>query len=170
MWSPYKNESMRREAFLEAARGEIGKGEVGGNNRGPDVEKYQGVFGYPNPDQPWCLYFIQWCLLSTGSSALARTGSCARVWDLSPEKLRLSSPRAGAIAILRSVSGSGGHAMIIEEILPDGNVCTIEGNTSGGAGVEREGDVVARKTHDMTKLKGFTLVGYLDPWESEEVS
>ena len=50
-----------KQAALEIAIGEIGKGEYGSNNAGPDIEKY--LNGLAEPPSNWCAAFISWCYL-----------------------------------------------------------------------------------------------------------
>lgn len=45
---------------LDVALGEVGVKERGGNNRGPDVEKYLGAVGLGRGN-PWCAAFTSWC-------------------------------------------------------------------------------------------------------------
>lgn len=44
---------------LDFARCEIGRGEFGGNNRGPDVERYRAGHG---GNGAWCAAFVCWCI------------------------------------------------------------------------------------------------------------
>lgn len=51
-----------RERVVEAANGYVGVHEVGGNNRGPQVEKFLKSSG-ANPGDPWCAAFNVQCYL-----------------------------------------------------------------------------------------------------------
>jgi hypothetical protein len=46
-------------AALHFAVGELGKGEIGGNNAGPTIQKY--LEGFAEPPANWCAAFISWC-------------------------------------------------------------------------------------------------------------
>lgn len=48
---------------LELAIAEIGNGEIGGNNRGPHVDRYreQGRTGGVGGDGAWCAAFVSYC-------------------------------------------------------------------------------------------------------------
>jgi hypothetical protein len=48
-----------KEAALEIAIGELGKGEEEDNNSGPDIEKY--LNGLAEPPSNWCAAFVCWC-------------------------------------------------------------------------------------------------------------
>lgn len=45
-------------ATLKVARTQIGKGELGGNNIGPDLDRYRGPRGGTGS---WCAAFVYWC-------------------------------------------------------------------------------------------------------------
>lgn len=54
------------QMLVEVAKEELGHGESGGNNRGPDVERYRWLDGTHRPvntDDPWCASFASFCLL-----------------------------------------------------------------------------------------------------------
>ena len=53
---------------LDTARREIGRGEFGGNNSGPDVRRYRQGFGGSGP---WCAAFVCWCI-EQSSARLSR--------------------------------------------------------------------------------------------------
>jgi len=48
---------------LQVAIGEIGNGEVGGNNSGPHVARYHGIIddGDDDDDGAWCASFVSYC-------------------------------------------------------------------------------------------------------------
>jgi hypothetical protein len=59
---------------LEKAKSQIGQGEVGDNNKGPNVLKYtRGSEG-----EPWCASFISWCL-EEGYTEILHLDSWAKV-------------------------------------------------------------------------------------------
>src|SRR5512133_2064763 len=56
---------MNREALqklVDLARAEVGTREVGGNNCGPDIKKYQRATWLAIGPWPWCAAFICWLL------------------------------------------------------------------------------------------------------------
>lgn len=72
---------------LAIARVELGRDihEVGGENRGLNVEKYQIDTGY-DPGDAWCACFVHWCVdeacaILGLSNPLVRTGRVKTMWD-----------------------------------------------------------------------------------------
>jgi hypothetical protein len=152
-----------REAALELALGNVGVTEVGGNNRGPEVEKWLGVIGLP-PGQPWCLAFVQAMYeeaeLMTGfASPLPKTGKVIRFWSRCPDVWKSQTPRPGSIFCRISKlddPDSPGHCGFVVGGGADGSITTVEGNTDEAG--SRDGDGVAKKI----RPPGYVNLGYID--------
>lgn len=56
-------------AALAVARGELGRGEYGGNNKGSDIDRYRGGQGGSGA---WCAAFVSYCLEQGARNAGAR--------------------------------------------------------------------------------------------------
>ena len=89
--------------------------------------------------------------LRGGTSAAVST-----LWDqFKAANAMTDSPQAGDIVIYKNGTS---HTGIVEAVDEDGKIHTIEGNTSGGNGYDRNGGMVARKefyTKDRPGLTGF---------------
>lgn len=144
---------------LTIARIELGRDihEVGGSNRGLNVEKYQYDTGY-DPGDAWCACFTHWCVDEACSilglpNPLVRTGRVKTMWDGAVNKLKIDIPDKSLVkpgAIWCQVRGNGtGHTGFVE--WHDGHdFYTIEGNYQ---------DKVAnvKRSFDDPLLQGFIV-------------
>lgn len=139
-------------ASLETAIGELNAGarEIGGNNRGPFVEKYLAPAGL-DEGNAWCASFVSWCYLqasggdpdsmpfpySPGARAILQKLK-ARGMGHAPN--RGYEPEPGDIVVWwrERLEGWLGHVGLVHQ-LKDGMLYTIEGNKS-------------------TKVQGFSYV------------
>ncbi|KQP02787.1 CHAP domain-containing protein [Pseudorhodoferax sp. Leaf265] len=164
---------------LGVAASQIGQMEVPlGSNRGPMVDLYLKATGVPltgNPDaRAWCMAFVYWAF-DQGAAHLGtpnvapRTAGCLDHWGRArfvPGAVRITS--AEALADLSLVKpgqvficdfGHGlGHAGIVERVLPDGRLVTVEGNTNNDG--SRSGVGVFRL--ERRKLSDKLLKGLVD--------
>jgi hypothetical protein len=150
-----------------------------GSNRGSMVDKYlraTGVSLNGSPDsRAWCMAFVYWAFDQAASQLLKpnvtpMTAGCLDHWAKArfvtgAERITretamkdLSLVKPGQIFICDFGQGLG-HTGIVERVLPDGRLVTVEGNTNTdgsrlGVGVFR---LERRKLSDIT-LKG--LVDY----------
>jgi uncharacterized protein (TIGR02594 family) len=103
-------------SVLSVARSQIGKGEIGGNNRGPVVHQYtQGQ------NVPWCAGFVSWTLKQSGKKApyLLRAKSYLKYGK------RVLMPKPGDLVVFNRKGG--GHVGIVESVNGK-KITTIEGN------------------------------------------
>jgi peptidoglycan hydrolase-like protein with peptidoglycan-binding domain len=120
---------------------QAGAGEVGGNNRGPFVQKYLAPTGLPEGN-PWCASFVSWCYLqaSGGTSAAMAFTYCPSARGLLKEFQDKDwaskpgseySPVPGDLIFWWRVRLDGweGHVGLVQQ-LKDGMLYTIEGNRS----------------------------------------
>ena len=139
---------------LNAARGEVGVAEQPpGSNDGPRIAEYRrAVPG--GPVGPWCAYFVSWCARQAGTP-LGENGqgyaSVSQVWAWAQRTGRAVPngpgvrPQAGDLIVW-----GGRHIGIVEGVLPDGRVQTIEGNSS---------DRVSRRVHPPGSATGYVRLG-----------
>jgi hypothetical protein len=137
---------------LAAARGEIGQAEAPmGSNDSPRIAEYRrAVPG--GPVGPWCAYFVSWCARQGGAPLGERGQGFASV-----DALYAWAQRAGrAVPASTGVPRPGDlivwdeHVGIVENVLPDGRIQTIEGNSS---------DRVTRRTHPPRSALGYVRMG-----------
>jgi hypothetical protein len=167
---------VRAQLLTNEARRWIGITEMGGDNRGQVVELFQRTVGIP-PGSPWCLAFVQYCIAQVDrtclivtegvpkTSKMAPGAGCLAVWGSTDPAYRSNIPTVGSIVIWKHTGSGEGHAGIVQGVLPDGTgFYTIEGNTSPGGGVIRNGEGVYAKTHTIYPTGPMELEGFISPW------
>lgn len=153
--------------LLEVARKEIGIIEGPKENQ----TKY-GAFTKAN-FQPWCGSFVMWCANQAGvkvPNTVYTPGGAAGFKKLkSWHDAAVAKPAAGDIVFF-DFPGDGvdriSHVGIVVKDNGDGTVNTIEGNTSGSSGDQRNGGMVLRKVRAYKKnSKGVdvSIVGFGRP-------
>lgn len=122
---------------LGLARGELGRGEDGGNNVGGDLDRYRRISGTGKPGGPWCASFVSACIVAA-AERLGRRGrpptsaSAKRLFKkaLASGGVRVEEPRAGDLVLWHRGARNSrkGHIGIVSRIREDGSFHSIEGN------------------------------------------
>ncbi len=168
---------LRKLLILEASRW-VGTTEVGGNNKGQIVEKFQKTVDSKAQGEAWCMAAVQtWCvwtknyfdtchppLKDTIKLAIYPSEHCLTVWNKTDPRCRIKSPTPGCVIIWRRGQTTNGHTGIFVEMLPNGKMKTIEGNTGDGKGVVRDGDGVYFRERSLTGEGDMKVVGFIDPF------
>lgn len=145
------------DRVLSIARSQVGLAEIPkGSNWGKNVQKYLSSVGIDFP-AAWCMAFVYWCVNEAhkelgSKNNLIRTGGVLKQWNDLPLRFKSTNPKRGGIFIMDYGKGLG-HTGIVENILPNGQISTIEGNTNDEG--SREGYEVARRTRNIENCKGF---------------
>ena len=135
-------------AIVAAAAGEVGqKEQPPGSNDSPRIAQYrQAVAGSPGPG-PWCAYFVSWAARQAGMPVGEGGRGDASVDSMYAWAQRVGraeggdyKPKPGDLIIWDE------HMGIVEAVMPDGSVKTIEGNSS---------DQVIRRTHPAGSALGY---------------
>jgi CHAP domain len=140
--------------IVAAAAGEVGQAEQPpGSNDSPRIAMYrQATAGSPGPG-PWCGYFVSWACKQAGVPLMdGGTGSgsvdAIYAWAQRTGRAQPASssytPKPGDLIVFNE------HIGLVENVLPDGRIQTIEGNSS---------DQVARRTHARSEAIGFVRTG-----------
>lgn len=151
--------------------------EVGGDNRGEMVSRFLAAVGIKTP-APWCAALqhqvngkVARAVSVLGAermeSALYPSASVKETWENSNPLLRRHHPAAGLLAVwIDPATGKGHMGRCMGGYLPGPKLEfeTIEGNTRGDVGFDRNGDRIARKTRSPVKYGTLVFMGYLDPW------
>jgi hypothetical protein len=141
---------------LSIAKTQIGVQEIPKNsNAGPDVEKYLKSVGLTK-GYPWCMAFVFWCVKQSAiktaiKNPLKKTGGVIDQYNSCPT-LRQSLPMPGDIFIMDYGKGIG-HTGFVTEVLANGNIKTIEGNTNDDG--SREGYEVCERIRKTKSIKSF---------------
>jgi hypothetical protein len=118
-------------AALEVARGQIGRGEQGANNVGPDLDLYRNG----GPAGAWCAAFVSWCIISAAnvlkmSPPIKRSHSAKRLFaNCLKVGARVASPAPGDIVCWTrgAKNAATGHIGIVSRV-EDGAFHSVEGN------------------------------------------
>lgn len=139
------------QALLDRVRGEVGQAEQPpGSNDSPRIAQYrQATAG--SAVGPWCAYFTSWAAREAGVPLGEQGQGFGRVDDVYAWAQRVGKaiPAAGAAPQPGDLIVWDEHIGVVESVLPDGRIQTIEGNSS---------DQVSRRTHDAT---GDGAIGYV---------
>lgn len=124
---------------LDAAADQIGVQEVGGEDLGPQVERFQEATGAKG--QAWCASFVAWAFERGGHkmpqgnwAAVANWVNAARQGTSGLEIIESGDARPGDIVAydwgFGDDFGSDGHIGLVASRVHDGNFEAVEGNTS----------------------------------------
>lgn len=142
--------------ILDVARSQIGYAEKPTNRT--KYGKWYGMDG-----SPWCDMFISWCADQAGAKDIvgkfAYTPSHAD-W-FKKNKRWGNKPYVGAIVFFNFGLGRISHVGIVEAVLKDGRIRTIEGNTSSSGGNQRNGGEVCRKVRGTGNVVGYGYPKYI---------
>jgi hypothetical protein len=144
----------RAGGALAAAQGELGVAEQPpGSNDGPRIAEYRTAVPGGGVG-PWCAYFVSWAARQAGTP-IGEQGqgyaSVSQVWAWGQRTGRAVPngpgvrPQPGDLIVW-----GGRHIGIVEGVLPDGRVQTIEGNSS---------DRVSRRVHPPGSATGYVRLG-----------
>jgi hypothetical protein len=141
--------------MLRVARSELGVRETGGGSRG-NRQKYSREMDMPVTE--WCAIFVSWCLRKAGvpkAYASTRVTLFARYYANVGRFVR--TPRPGDLACFDwEGDGRFDHVGIVEKVLPDGRLVTIEGNTNRGD----DQDGVYRMVRSPRLVRGYCRPHY----------
>lgn len=165
---PIQDADSLRNRLVQVAESYVGTREVG-NNGGPAVTEFQKAVDGKAEGEPWCMCFVQFCVKETEritgvKSNLFRSEHCLTVWNNTPKTMRRPDPAPGYIVIWRRHGSTLGHTGIVVGIRNREVMITVEGNTTDGQDIEREGDGVFRKPRRIMGNQLFQLVGFLAPF------
>lgn len=141
-------------------------------NKGPMVEKFQRAVDGKADGESWCLGFIQYCVNEVCATnglknPLFKTEHTLTLWDKTPNTLKSQRPTRGSIAVWQHYKEGKptmqGHVGIVNNYLP-GSFFSIEGNTSDGKGINRDGDGVYLRKRSLQSTESFKLLGFVTIW------
>ncbi|MCJ7521604.1 MAG: CHAP domain-containing protein [Dehalococcoidia bacterium] len=171
--SVYVHVNFLRELILEAEKW-VGVHEVGGNNRGPEVERFQRAVDGRAEAEAWCAAFVQFCMKEVATRLAATqvafpSEHCLTIWARTSKIHCAASPKSGYLVIWKYDGTSNGHIGIVSRVIDEFTIETIEGNTSPeDKTIVREGDGVYRKTRSTKRVGKMKLVGYVCPFNPIE--
>ncbi len=158
-----------KSLLISIARSFVGTVEEGGDNMGKMVEEFQKAVDGKACGEPWCMCFVQFCIKQVEQtmalrSNIYRSESCLETWEKSPPLLRRTKPEPGAIAIFNRFGTRLGHTGIVTSVRSPEVYATVEGNTTDGKDIEREGDGVFEKYRSIRPTGVFRTLGWIQPF------
>ncbi len=140
-------------SHLEIARMEIGHGEQGGNNLGPDIKRY----GQGKDGEPWCASFVSYCLNEAGIDELGYPMAAKVIWNKG-RKLgwQVKEPQSGDLICFWRVKPTSwqGHVGVIVSVTQT-EIRTVEANLGVFPSIVKE------RTYAKNDIP--RLLGYLRP-------
>ncbi|HVO54336.1 MAG TPA: CHAP domain-containing protein [Solirubrobacterales bacterium] len=118
---------------VQFARGEVGQAEQPpGSNDSPRIAQYREAVAGAGVG-PWCADFVSWAARQAGAP-LGDNGegfqSVSAIWEWAQANGRAVPASSGPPQPGDLILWGGEHVGIVEAVLPDGSIRTIEGNSS----------------------------------------
>ncbi len=145
---PHNPQPVTRNSIINIALSQLLVREVGGNNRGKEVQKFLDYVGLPAGSK-WCAAYVSWVFGQAGYT-MPRTGWSPNLFPSA--RCTLSPKPADVIGIYFPELGRIAHCGIIEGRIGEW-VISIEGNTSVSGG--RDGHGVERKWRHVKSIAKF---------------
>ncbi len=119
--------------IVAIAESQVGQSEQPpGSNESPAIAQYRTATAGAMPGAPWCAYFASWAArqagtpLGPGGEGL---GSVAQIWSWAQGAGRAIPNRPGVVPQPGDLIVFGDeHVGIVKDVLPNGDIQTIEGN------------------------------------------
>ncbi|GIV51826.1 MAG: hypothetical protein KatS3mg038_2347 [Candidatus Kapaibacterium sp.] len=152
--------SWAEPAWLDTARNYLHVRETS-PNCSRDIERFLRSVGLPC-GYAWCAAFVRYCLDAGRARYPTVRSAAARAYVLRtsiPVKHVVKGYRTitrGWLAIWTHSASWTGHIGIVETVR-DNAIVTIEGNTSPGSGINRDGDGVYRRTRTVPLVASTRL-------------
>jgi hypothetical protein len=137
------------------------------------VQKFLASVGLTG-NLPWCAAFICYCLKEIekkyGPSGVFQSAGVVNIWTKTPHDLKVKVPETGSIVIYQSQANgkltTTGHAGIVLKHPKPNFFISLEGNTSDGSNINRDGDGVYKKMRPFpSTYKTLVLRGFILPWK-----
>jgi hypothetical protein len=140
-------------ALLAAVQREVGVAEQPpGSNDAPRIAQYRQATAGSGVG-PWCAYFTSWAAREAGMPLGDNGqgfGSVDALYAWAQQSGRAVPNGPGVVPRPGDLVVWDEHIGVVEAVLPDGSVQTIEGNSS---------DQVSRRTHEASSALGYVRMG-----------
>jgi CHAP domain len=119
--------------MVAIAESQLGQAEQPpGSNESPAIAQYRGATAGAAPGAPWCAYFASWVARQAGEPLGEQgqgLGSVSEVWSWAQSNGRAVANGPGVVPKPGDLIVFGGeHVGIVRDVLPGGQIQTIEGN------------------------------------------
>ena len=165
------------ENLAKIALSQVGVKEVGGNNNGPQVRKYQAATNLKPAAWPWCAAFTGWVIREWLKDP--ENNDWLNLQSLTPEQWRPKTAAAfgyiswakGRPATTKVLSSKAkpqvgdivvfdfSHIGVVTKVMSNGSFQCVEGNTNGrGTRDSKSGDGVWLKTRSASLVRNFVRI------------
>jgi hypothetical protein len=122
-------------AMVQIAESQIGQSEQPpGSNDGPAISTYRTATAGAAAGEPWCAYFTSWVAKQAGEpigSSGQGLGYVGDIWSWAQQTGRAIPNGPGVTPTPGDLIVFGDHHVgIVDKVLPNGDIQTIEGNYS----------------------------------------
>jgi CHAP domain len=119
--------------LVAIAESQLGQSEQPpGSNESPAIAQYRTATAGAMPGAPWCAYFASWVAQQAGEPIGAQgqgIGSVSEIWSWAQGIGRAVANGPGVVPKPGDLIVFGGeHVGIVKDVLPSGQIQTIEGN------------------------------------------
>jgi hypothetical protein len=119
--------------IVAIAESQLGQSEQPpGSNEGPAIAQYRSATAGAAPGEPWCAYFASWAAHQAGEPLGAQgqgLGSVSQIWSWAQSTGRAVANGPGVVPKPGDLIVFGDeHVGIVRDVLPSGQIQTIEGN------------------------------------------
>jgi CHAP domain len=103
-----------------------------GSNESPAIAEYRTATAGASPGEPWCAYFASWVAQQAGEPIGSQgqgLGDVSQIWSWAQSTGRAVTNGPGVVPKPGDLIVFGGeHVGIVRDVLPNGQIQTIEGN------------------------------------------
>lgn len=163
------------EKVLEVAEKEVGTTEYPKNSNKVKYNSWYYGREVSGASYPWCAAFVSWVFSQVDSSLIKKSALCATIgnWFKSSNRFKKDNPKIGDVVFFKFSGGTSNwtnHVGIVVDVLENGNIVTIEGNTSlDDTGSQSNGGAVAKKTRNTKNVVGYGVPEYKTEDEAEVI-
>jgi CHAP domain len=141
--------------IVAVAESQLGQTEQPpGSNEGPAIAQYRSATAGAAPGEPWCAYFASWVARQAGEPIGQQgqgLGSVSEIWSWAQSSGRAVANGPGVVPKPGDLIVFGGeHVGIVRDVLPNGQIQTIEGNYE---------NKVAANVRSPTEATGYVEMG-----------
>ena len=142
-------------AIVQIAEAEVGQAEQPpGSNDSARIAQYRTAVQGASAGEPWCAYFASWVARQAGvplGNQGQGFGYVGDIWNWAQSTGRAVVNGPGVVPSPGNLIIFGDHHVgIVEKVLPDGSIQTIEGNYS---------DQVSRVVRGAGEATGYVRIG-----------
>lgn len=163
-----RRSSRLNEKVLEEATKWIGVHEKRGeDSRG--VNAFRKAVDGVADGEPWCAAFVGYCIRAVSLREqkpfkIYLSESCVNMWQKSPNSCKKDKPVKGAVMVWQYPGTVHGHTGVVDHVIDDEYVMTVEGNTRAPNTLAVSGTGVYHKKRRIKGSGDMRVLGFLLPF------